>query len=319
VIQRIEQIMKYDVAGDPMTGLRWTRRTPKKIADELRTLRIKVSRTTVARLLKRMRFSLRVNHKKISSGSKDNRNEQFEYIASLREKFGRRGDPVISVDTKKRELIGDFKNAGATWSREAPAVNDHDFRSQAKGIAIPYGVYDTGENFGVVAVGTSHDTSEFAVASIARWWANRPRRSYPGAKHLLVLADNGGSNAPGTKAWKYHLQSFCDRFGIAVTVAHYPPGASKWNPIEHRLFSEISKNWQGRPLDSYETCLKYIGKTSTSSGLKVVASLDRKRYRDKVQITREQMGGVQVQSHQTLPKWNYTLKPHGEHHGAARR
>ncbi len=309
--------MKYDVAGDPMTGLRWTRRTPEKIAMELGTLRIRVSRTTVARLLKQMRFSLRVNQKRISSGSKANRNEQFEYIASLREKFAGRGDPVISVDTKKRELIGQFKNAGTTWSREATAVNDHDFRSQANGIAIPYGVYDTGENFAAVVVGTSHDTSEFAVASIAQWWRRHGRRRYPKARHLLMLADNGGSNAPGTKAWKYHLQSLCDRFGVSVTVVHYPPGASKWNPIEHRLFSEISKNWQGRPLDSYETCLKYIGRTRTSTGLKVAAALDRKHYRDKVQITREQMATLQLRIHQTLPKWNYTLNPHGEHRGGA--
>ena len=290
--------MKYDVGGDPMTGLRWVRRTPQKIAEELKKLGIQVSRATVARLLKQMHFSLRVNRKKISSGSNRDRNQQFEYIASLREQFARRGDPVISVDTKKRELIGQFKNAGTTWSRESTPVNDHDFRSQAVGIGIPYGLYDPGANSGTVVVGTSHDTSEFAAASIAKWWRRQGRRRYPEAQRLLILADNGGSNDPRKKAWKYYLQDrICNPFGISVTVVHYPPGASKWNPIEHRLFSEITKNWQGRPLDSYETCLKYIARTRTSTGLEVTAYFDPKNYPDKVEINADQMATVRLQPH----------------------
>jgi len=302
--------MKYDVAGDPMTGLRWVRRTPQKIADELKKLGIEVSRTTVARLLKQMHFSLRVNHKKISSCSNEDRNKQFEYIASLREKFARRGNPVISVDTKKKEIIGQFKNAGTTWRREPTLVKDHDFRSEAVGMGIPYGLYDTAENCGTVVVGTSHDTSEFAVASIIKWWRRQGQRGYPGAKQLLILADNGGSNAPRTRAWKYHLQQrLCEEFGISVTVVHYPPGASKWNPIEHRLFSEVSKNWQGHPLDSYETCVNYIARTRTATGLKVTAYLDQKNYPDKVKITPDQMALVRLRPHGTLPSWNYTISP----------
>jgi len=301
--------MKYDVAGDPMTGLRWVRRTPEKIAEELKKLGIAVSRTTVARLLKQMRFSLRVNHKRLNSCSNKDRNKQFEYIASLRKKFARRGDPVVSVDSKKRELIGRFKNAGTTWSRESTPVKDHDFRSEAEGIGLPYGLYDTGENCGTVVVGTSHDTSEFAVASIAKWLRRQGRRSYPETKRLLLLADNGGSNAPRTRAWKYYLQRrVCDEFNISVTVVHYPPGTSKWNPIEHRLFSEISKNWAGEPLTSYEVALKYISTTTTTTGLTVKAYLDERDY-PKVTITDEQMDAIELQRHTTQPSRNYTISP----------
>ncbi len=310
MIKQIEEIMKYDVAGDPMTGLRWVRRTPEKIAEELKKLGIAVSRTTVARLLKKMRFSLRVNYKKLSSCSNKDRNMQFEYITSLRQKFERRGDPVISIDSKKKELIGRFKNAGTTWSRESDPVKDHDFRSEAKGMGLPYGLYDTEMNRGTVVVGISRDTAEFAVASLAKWWRRIGQRIYPEREHLLLLADNGGSNAPRTRAWKFYLQErICNEFGITITVVHYPPGTSKWNPIEHRLFSEISKNWQGRPLDSYETCLKYIARTQTKTGLRVIAYLDRKIYPKKVEITDEQMSSLRLRPHQTMPGWNYTLRP----------
>jgi len=303
--------MRYDTAGDPMSGARWTRRTTAKIAQELTNLGIEVSRSTVARLLKAMDFSLRVNHKKISRGSSNGRDQQFEHLAGLRERFAKRNDPIVSVDSKKKELIGQFKNPGATWTRQPILVNDHDFRSDAAGMAIPYGVYDVRDNSAAVFVGTSHETPEFAAASVRRWWTYEGRRRYPRARHLLILADNGGGNGATCRAWKCLLQSeLCDRFGISVTIGHYPPGASKWNPIEHRLFSEITKNWQGRPLDSYETCLNYIRTTRTSTGLKVRAHLDTRHYEKGLKVSDEEMDLLRLKRHPALPQWNYTLRPH---------
>ena len=302
--------MKYDTAGDPMTSLKWTRRTTDKIAQELQSAGIQVGAGTVARLLKSLGFSLRVNDKKISTTSSEARNAQFAYIASLREKFARLGAPVISVDTKKKELIGPFKNGGTTWTREPIAVNDHDFRSEALGMAIPYGVYDVRDNSAAVVVGTSRETSQFAAAAVRKWWSFQGRWRYPRSKNLLVLADTGGGNGANRRAWKYFLQTvIADPLRISVSVSHYPPGASKWNPIEHRLFSEISKNWKGRPLDSYNTCLNYISTTQTSSGLRVRAYLDTKDYEKGIQIPDEEMAQLRLQQHETLPKWNYTLKP----------
>ncbi len=303
--------MKYDTAGDPMTGLKWTRRTAEKIAQELTTLGIEVSRGTIARLLKAMDFSLRVNHKKISSGSSENRDEQFQHIASVREEFSSRGDPVISVDAKKRELIGPFKNPGTTWAQQPVKVNDHDFRSEAIGIAIPYGVYDVQDNSGGVFVGTSYETPQFAAASVAKWWRYQGCWRYPKTRNLLILADTGGGNGANNHAWKYFIQTqLCNKYAISVTVSHYPAGASKWNPIEHRLFSEISKNWKGRPLDSYQTCLNYIATTRTSTGLKVKAYLDTKQYKKGIKIPKREMAQLQLAHYDTLPKWNYAIKAH---------
>lgn len=302
--------MKYDTAGDPMTELKWTKRTTRKIAQELKRAGIEVSARTVARLLKDMRFSLRVNRKSISSTSSKDRNEQFEHIASLREAYARSGDPVVSVDSKKKELIGRFKNAGATWTREPVRVNDHDFRSYAVGIAIPYGVYDTQDNSASVIIGTSFETPEFAAKSVAKWLRYQGSKRYGRSKKLLILADNGGGNGSTVHAWKYFLQSeVCDRYGIAVTVAHYPPGASKWNPIEHRVFSRISENWQGRPLDTYEACRNYIATTRTSTGLTVNAYLDKTVYVKGLKISKDEMEELDIVRSDTLPKWNYTLKP----------
>ncbi len=281
-----------------------------KIAAELKTVGINVSPNTVAKLLKKLDFRLRVNHKKISSGSGPERDQQFGYIAEVRERFARDGLPIISVDTKKRELVGLFKNPGAAWRHEPIPVNDHDFRSQAQGVAIPYGIYDEKVNRGSVFVGTSHDTSEFAVESIEKWWRYDGRRRYPMTDHLLILADAGGSNSPTRRLWKYALQTkLCDRHQLSVTVTHYPSGASKWNPIEHRLFSEISKNWAGEPLRSYETILNYIRTTKTTTGLRVKAYLVKKNYPKSVKITNRQMQELALEKHETLPKWNYTLTP----------
>jgi len=302
--------MEHETAGDPMSGLKWTRRTTAKIADQLQPLGIKVSARTVAGLLKKMNFSLRVNHKKLSGSSHPDRDAQFACIAELREHCAAEHLPVISVDTKKKELVGVFKNAGAKWDRDPVLVNDHDFRSDADGIAVPYGVYDLQANRGTLFVGTSYDTPWFAVDCVEKWWRSEGQQRYPGADRLAILADGGGSNGSRCRAWKMGLQRrLCDRHGLSVTVAHYPPGASKWNPIEHRLFSELSKNWAGRPLDSHETILKYARKTTTSTGLRVHAHLVRRRYEKGIKVTDAQMRELAITKDEALPMWNYTIGP----------
>lgn len=302
--------MKHDTAGDPMGGLKWTQRTTGKIAAELRSLGIEVSPRTVARLLEKMGFSLRVNHKKLCATSHPHRDAQFARIAELRERCAVDNTPVISVDTKKKELVGTFRNPGAKWDREPVLVNDHDFRSNADGIAIPYGVYDLHANLGTVFVGTSYDTPGFAVDCVEKWWRTEGRRRYPNTNRLTILADGGGSNGSACRAWKFGLQHrLCDRHQLTVAVAHYPPGASKWNPIEHRLFSELSKNWAGRPLESLETILNYARTTTTRTGLRVRAHLVRRPYRKGVKITKDQMRKLQITKDATLPKWNYTIAP----------
>ena len=302
--------MKHEVAGDPCTGLKWTRRTTHKIARELRAVGIEVSARTVARLLKKLRFSLRINRKMIGRGSSPDRDEQFTYIARLRTRFAKRHRPIVSIDSKKKEMVGNFKNGGTAWNRTAVLVNDHDFRSDATGMALPHGIYDVQGNRGTIFVGISHDTPDFAVDNLVRWWATEGRRRYPDTQKLLVLADGGGSNGPRNRAFKYGLQTrLCNVHHVAVTVCHYPAGASKWNPIEHRLFSEISKNWKGRPLDSYETILNYLRTTRTATGLRVKARLVMKRYTTGVKISLAQMKTIDLRPHKVQPQRNYTLHP----------
>ena len=311
MIQAIERLLVDDTAGDPMGGLKWTRKTTEKVSVELRSAGIDVSANTVARLLSELGYALRVNHKKRAArAGHPERNRQFEYIAALRRSFHRRGLPVVSVDTKKKEIIGCFKNPGAVWAKVATPVNDHDFRSDASGMGIPYGVYDPVRNRGHVCVGTSHDTPEFAADAVRHWWVHDGTKHYQRARQLLILADNGGSNGPRNHAWKHAIQTkLCDRYGISVTVCHYPPGTSKWNPIEHRLFSAISKNWAGKPLDSYETMIKYLRTTKTKTGLKVQASLIRRGYRTGVKLAATEVARIRLRPHDTLPAWNYTIAP----------
>lgn len=302
--------MKHDVAGDPITGIRWTRRTTKKISMELRSLGIRVCPRTVARLLKKLDYTLRVNHKRVSRACGPDRNEQFEYIADQRTSYAGRDLPIVSIDSKKRELIGNFKNSGAAWKQTPEIVNDHDFRSEAEGIAIPYGVYDVRANHGSVFVGTSHDTPDFAVDNLLRWWEAEAYNAYPHASELLVLADSGGSNSPRTRAFKYALQTrLADPHNLLVTLCHYPSGASKWNPIEHRLFSEISKNWAGQPLRTYETTLNYIRTTTTKTGLRVSAHLITQDYPKGVKISDDDFATINLQRHETQPQLNYTIRP----------
>lgn len=302
--------MNPDTAGDPINGLKWTRKTTRKIAEALKTMGIHVGRNTVGRLLKEIDFRLRVNHKKRSTASPPERDKQFRRIKRMRNAFTRKGNPIISIDSKKKELVGNFSNAGAVWKQKAIETWDHDFRSLALGIAIPYGLYDPVLNRGYVVVGTSKETPEFAVDCLVNWWRLEGQKHYPHSKRLLILADGGGGNASNSRVWRARLQSkFCDRFGIAITVCHYPPGTSKWNPIEHFLFSHISKNWEGEPLETYEKVLKYIRTTTTETGLKVRAQLNRKTYMKGVSISDEEMESLCIQKYPRLPKWNYTIKP----------
>jgi hypothetical protein len=302
--------MEEHTAGDPMSARKWTRRTTGQIAHELRRLRICISRRTVARLLHELKYSLRVNRKQLGADSSPDRDRQFTYLNRARRRFRHRGDPIISVDTKKRELVGNFKNPGAKWDRTPVLVQDHDFRSDSAGIAIPYGVYDVEANRGFVQVGVSHDTPRFAVHAIATWWRTEGHAHYPRQQRLLILADTGGSNGYRCGAWKTELQrQLCNRYGLTVTVAHYPTAASKWNPIEHRLFSEVSKHWAAEPLTTYEKILSFLRTTTTQTGLKVRAVLDRHTYRTKEKIDAHTVAAVALTPHKILPKWNYTITP----------
>ena len=296
---------------------RWTRRTTQSIAEELFTYGIDVSANTVARLLHEMDFSLKTNRKNIESGfrrkrgDRARRNRQFTVIAGKQRKFETSDLPIISIDGKKRELIGNFKNSGRTWRRKAREVKDHDFPSDAQGVGLPYGIYDVRRNTGMIVLGTSRETPEFAVDAIEHWWRSYGKKHYVGATELLILADSGGANSPRCKVWKCDLQQkLCNEHGLSVTVCHYPPGASKWNPIEHRLFSAISKNWQGVPLETYDVALNYISTTKTKTGLTVSAKLNSKIYEKGQAVTEEEMKLLNIRAHGTLPEWNYTIRPY---------
>lgn len=302
--------MDHDTAGDPVSGIKWTRRTTQKIADELRSAGIEVCPNTVAKLLKGLGFRLRVNHKNLNRQNDPGRDAQFAYITAMREAFTQAGLPVVSVDSKHRELVGQFKNPGATWATEATSVLDHDFPSDAEGVALPYGIYDLAANHACVSVGTTHDTPDFAVDNLARWWDRHGRARYPDASELLVLADSGGSNGARCRAFKHGLQHrLCDPNGLSVTVCHYPTGASKYNPIEHRAFSEISKNWAGQPLTDYETVVNYIQTTRTKTGLRVDAHLIQTHYPTRVKISDKEMKDLSLRHHDTQPSRNYTISP----------
>jgi hypothetical protein len=302
--------LEHDTAGDPITGLKWTRKTTENIAQLLQQIDIPVSANTVARLLYQMDFSLRVNRKQIAATSSPFRDQQFQYISSLRTRFQRQGLPIISVDSKKRELIGNFKNPGAKWDRAPTPVNDHDFLSDASGVGISYGIYDAPQNRGTICLGVSHDTPAFAAHSIATWWKREGSLRYGRVPQLLVLADSGGSNRCTSWAWKTEIQTrLCNAFGMALTIAHYPTGASKWNPIEHRLFSEISKHWAAEPLVSYEKMLNFIRTTRTKTGLVVTAYLDRTVYPTRLKPDPQLIASLRLKPSKTLPQWNYTIAP----------
>jgi hypothetical protein len=304
-------LLRDDTAGDPMgrRGL-WTGKRLRTISRELAQLRLRVCPNTVRRLLEQMDYALHANRKSLCAQTSPHRDQQFGWLNHYRQEFTRSGYPIISVDTKKKELVGQFKNNGRVWSRAPILVQDHDFRSQAQGLAIPYGIYDLQANRGLVVVGTSHDTPQFAVEAICQWWRREGCRRYPQAPELLILADSGGSNGARCRAWKLQLQEqLVDRYQLGVTVCHYPPGASKWNPSEHRLFSEISKHWSGQPLSDLEIIVRLIRGTRTQTGLVVNCTLNTKHYPTQVKISKEQMAALELLKHPVLPEWNYTLLP----------
>jgi hypothetical protein len=302
-------IVGESTAGDPMSLLRWTSKSTRTIAEELARRGHPIDAVTVGRCLSDLGFSLQANVKTKEGPQHAERDEQFRYINRLVKACIKAGDPVISVDTKKKELVGEFRNPGRTWRPrgEPVEVNVHDFPHLGRGKAVPYGAYDIARNRAVVNVGVSYDTAEFAVESIRRWWRLDGRRVYRGSRRLLICADSGGSNGHKLRAWKLGLQSLADEIAMPITVCHYPPGTSKWNKIEHRLFSFISLNWRGRPLVNYETVVNLIGATKTRSGLRVKAVLDTATYHKGVKIEDEAMRAIRLRRHKLHPNWNYTI------------
>jgi hypothetical protein len=315
----LEVLVAPETAGDPQSEQKWVRSSLRQLSARLHAGGHPASPPTVGRLLRMRDYALHVNAKKReASAAHPQRNEQFEYIAGQRAAFTTAGWPIVSVDTKKKELIGHFRNPGRSWSRAAEVVNVHDFPQDALGRAVPYGVYDLTRNRGLVCVGQSGDTPRFAVAAVARWWTEEGRAAYAGADQVLILADSGGSNGWQPRLWKQQLQEhLSDRFGLTVTVCHYPTGCSKWNPIEHRLFGPISTNWAGRPLRTWETLLSHIRGTQTRTGLTVQAHLDTQRYPTGETVSDTEMATLQLERHAVCPRWNYTIRPRPRAGGTA--
>jgi hypothetical protein len=305
----LKELLRDATAGDPMGGLRWTHKTTRNLAAALRQRGVQVGHVTVARLLRAERYSLRSNRKRLGGKKNEDRDRQFRLLGRRRRRFQRQDWPAISVDTKKKELVGNFKNGGRAWRCEDRDVLDHDFPSLARGRAYPYGIYDENRNTGYVVIGTTHQTAAFAVRAIRSWWLDVGRHRYPGASRLAIEADSGGANGNRSWAWKTGLQGLADEFGLTITVGHYPSGASKWNPIEHRMFNLISANWAGEPLTSYELMLKHIRTTRSSTGFRCRASLDLRFYPTKVKVAEEAKLSMRLSRHTVLPKWNYTIHP----------
>jgi hypothetical protein len=293
-----------------MSEQKWQRKSLRQLVDEMEKIGHKISHVTIGRLLKAMNYSLKANVKRLAGAKHPDRNQQFEYILQQRQTYSAAGLPIISVDTKKKEWIGNFKNSGRTWRQQAEAVLDHDFEQDALGKAVPYGIYDLKYNQGYVYVGKSADTPQFAVEMIVRWWTTEGKKRYPQADKLLILADAGGSNGCRPRVWKYQLQDqLADHLGLEVTVCHYPTGTSKWNPIEHQLFGPISVNWAGEPLRTFEFMLACIRGTSNDTGLTVQACLIEQVYEKGVKVAKEAMDALNIHFHATCPRWNYTIKP----------
>jgi hypothetical protein len=311
VIPALEALVDPGTRGDPMSPLRWTCKSTRQLAQALTDQGHPVSQNVVANLLHDLGFSLQAPAKRLEGTQHPDRDGQFSYLNQQVKAFLAQGSPVVSVDAKKKELVGPFKNGGREWQPkgEPESVRVHDFLDRELGKAIPYGIYDVGQNTGWVTVGTDHDTASFAVATLRRWWAAVGSHLYPAAKRLLISADSGGSNGYRVRLWKAELQRFADATGIEVTVCHLPPGTSKWNKIEHRLFSYITMNWRGRPLISHEIILELIGATTTRTGLQVHAELDRGEYPTQVKVSDEELGAVHLTPHQFHGEWNYTIAP----------
>jgi hypothetical protein len=309
--ETLESLVDPVTRGDPESPLRWTHKSTGQLACELERLGYKARRQMVGELLRGLGYSLQAVHKTLEGESHPDRNAQFEHINAEVKAFQERGQPVISVDTKKKELVGEFKNGGREWQpKGAPVLAlTHDFPDTSDGKAIPYGVYDVGTNSAWVSVGRDHDTPVFAVNSIAAWWSKMGKACYPEAKELLVMADSGGSNSAKSRVWKAQLQKLAGATGLSISVCHFPPGTSKWNKVEHRLFSHISINWRGRPLEDYETVVQLIGATTTGKGLKVKARLDKRRYRTGLRVSQAEMKKLHLVRSDFHGEWNYRIEP----------
>jgi hypothetical protein len=312
LLRDLERLIDPVTRGDPRSPLRWTCKSTAKLAAALRTQGHTVSARKVAQLLHDLDYRLQAPRKKREGKQHPDRDAQFQYIATRIAAFQRRGQPVVSVDTKKKELVGDFQQKGQEWrpAYQGEAVRVHDFPDPALGKAIPYGVYDVTQDIGWVSVGIDHDTAESAVAALRQWWQRLGQATYPRARELLVVADGGGSNGSRNRLWKWALQQFADATGLRVTVCHYPPGTSKWNKIEHRLFCHITQNWRGRPLVSLQVIVSLIGTTKTATGLTVQAALDTNTYPVGVKVTEEQYATIHLHRADFHGDWNYTITPH---------
>ena len=311
LLTELDRLLDPVTRGDPMSPLRWTCKSTRQLSDALKDKSINISHVSIAEMLKEMGYSLQSNAKVNEGGDHPDRDKQFHYINKNTENYLSRNLPAISVDTKKKELIGNFKNSGREWEicGHPQKVNVYDFVDKTKGKAVPYGIYDIGKNEGFVNVGKSFDTSSFAVSSIRRWWIEMGQLTYKKATELLITADGGGSNGYKRKLWKTELQKFSNEFNLEVTVCHLPPGTSKWNKIEHRLFSFITMNWRGKPLESYETIVSLIGSTTTRKGLKVKSVLDENEYVKGIVVDAKQLKTVNIFPHEFHGEWNYTIKP----------
>ena len=307
----LEQLISPYTRGDPESPLRWTCKSVRKLAAELNRKGHQISHSSVASLLRDMNYSLQANRKTTEGKQHPDRDAQFNYINQKSRGQQRRGQPVISVDTKKKELVGDFKNAGREWRPQGDPekVRGHDFIDKELGKVAPYGVYDLTRNNGWVSVGVDHDTAAFAVAAIRQWWRKMGRRAYLKASHLLITADSGGSNGARNRLWKVELQKMSNQTGLTITVCHFPPGTSKWNKIEHRMFSFITKNWRGKPLTDRVTIVNLIGSTKTKEGLKIRCELDTNHYPKGIKVSDAQMEKVKLKKHQFHGDWNYTIYP----------
>lgn len=311
LLPALKRLVDPATRGDPMSPLLWTSKSVEHLATELQREGHKVSATTVALLLQEGGYSLQSNRKTLEGTSHPDRDGQFQHIAAQSAEFMRAGEPVISVDTKKKELLGPFRNGGREYQakKRPERVLVHDFKDPELGKAIPYGVYDVERNAGWVNVGVDHDTSEFAVESVRRWWRTMGAAVYPRTKRLLITADGGGSNGYRTRAWKFQLQRLADESGLEITVCHFPPGTSKWNKVEHRLFSYISMNWRGRPLTDYQTVVNLIASTKTKTGLTVKVRLDKNTYQRGIKVSPDELKKIALQPHEFHGEWNYTIKP----------
>lgn len=310
LLPRLRDLVESGTRGDPMSPLRWTCKSTHTLAVELQRQGFHVSSVKIGQLLRQEGFSLQANRKTIEGKQHPDRNAQFEFIAKRVAAVQRQGQPAVSIDTKKKEIVGNYKNPGRTYrKRKDPvSVETHDF---AKDKAVPYGVYDIGQNEAGVTVGVSSDTAEFAVAAIRRWWLKLGKRRYPKATRVLITADSGGSNSPRTRLWRVELQKLANETGLVLELCHFPPGTSKWNKIEHKLFCHITRNWQGMPLESYEVIVNLIGRTKTRTGLEVHAWLDEREYAKGRKVTDAELDEVVIKRHAFHGEWNYEIHPHG--------